>query len=116
MIIADTSILLMIEESRLRLDEVIHELAVLSPCYEELAKLSSRKGRKGRAARVALMLLEKRNIPVIEVEGNCDDAIVEYAVKHGCAVATADEELIKRLRMNRIEVLNIKGKILTRGD
>ncbi len=108
--------MMLVEERKLDLSEVKHEIAVLRPCVEELRKMSGLGGKRGRAARVALMLIEKWNIPVIDFGERCDEAIEEYSAREGCAVATIDEKLIKRLRMNRIEVLNIEGKILRRGD
>ncbi len=116
MILVDSSVLLMVEEKKISLDEIRHEMTVLQPCISEMQKLSRKKGKRGRAARVALMLIEKWKIRIVDCGSGCDHGLIECARKFNASVATADRKLIKALREKGIKVLNMEGKTIKRGD
>ncbi len=102
----DTSALMLLAEGVRVFDDVEElleakpECIVLKPVLEELEKhASSRSVRKRRAARLALSIVEKRCRIVDFGAGMlADDAIVEYVLRDGEAIAvTADTGLHRRL-------------------
>lgn len=81
-------------------------------CIEELKKLES----KHKEAKIALKIIKKINIEIAKTSDSIkdikmnDDRIIKLAKKTKSAVATNDEELIKRLKMKKIRVLRLKQK------
>lgn len=76
------------------------ELIVLSPVMRELKLIGDEVSKK---------LLEEQNYEVVEVEGNADDAIVDYAKEKKTIVCTQDKTLKNRLKALKIPVLSMRG-------
>ena len=76
-----------------------YELFIVDKTKEELEKLiKGGKEKERKAARLALQLIKKFNIKIINTQGdNVDDIIVNLKDKD-TIVATQDKELRKRLR------------------
>ena len=116
MIILDSNILMLVEQKKIDISCVVEDAAVLSPCLEEMKKMALRNGKRGRAARIALEIIKRHSIRIVECTGSCDAAVIECSRRLHASVATVDKKLIKRLRAYGIEVLNIEGKTIKRGD
>ncbi|MBI4018819.1 MAG: PIN domain-containing protein [Candidatus Aenigmarchaeota archaeon] len=86
-----------------------NDLFTLSSCIQELEKLAGSRKKDAPAARVALELLQKKGVKIIEASGNTDFSLMEKAEK-GYAVATNDAALIKKLKESGIKVLRLKQK------
>ncbi len=84
----------------------------LSSCIDELKKIAKRKSKDGMNARVVMNILEKNKIPVSAAAKKGDAAIIDYATKHGCAVATNDKELIIKLKQRKVKVYRLRQKRL----
>ncbi len=115
-VLVDSNILMLAEQSRIDLSEFKGMLAIPEPCHRELQMLAQFRGKRGRSARVALKIIEAYGIEVVKSEDDCDPSLLSIAKSRGWAVATNDRKLIKVLLDNRIEVLRVVGKRLTRGD
>lgn len=65
----------------------------------ELERLATNRGRKGAAARVALMLLKKEGVKIVQSgrARTADEAIARIARREGMLVCTADKRLKRRL-------------------
>ena len=76
-----------------------YEIFIIDKTIGELEKLiKGGKERERKAARMALQLIKKFNIKIINAQGdNVDDIIVQLKDKD-TIVATMDKELRKRLR------------------
>ncbi|MAH42507.1 hypothetical protein CL614_02160 [archaeon] len=94
------------------------ELVVLTPVLIEIERLAIGRTEDAMAARVAIEVIAKERLRIIEVElKHGDNAIVEYAklVKSDdmrIAVATNDKALINRLVSKKIPVYRLKQKKL----
>ena len=91
----------------------------LSSCIDELKKLSKgkskdvthkRRSRLSTDAKLMLELLKKNKIPVSATAKKGDAAIIDYATKRGCAVATNDKELIEKLKQRKVKVYRLRQK------
>lgn len=85
---------------------------LLSPVYEEVKALSTRRGVKWRQAEVALRYAEKLKIVDCEIrpEETVDDLILRVAAEWRCPVGTNDRALRKRLKDINISVIYLRGK------
>ena len=86
------------------------EAFTLSSCLDELKKLGKERSKDGAAARIALQLIQKNNVKVVETEEEGDKAVVDYAVNNKCAVGTNDANLIKALKDKGIKIIRLKQK------
>ena len=86
-----------------------HELFVVDKVLIELQKIGKTKGKNGIAARVALELIKKRGIGILEADVKTDDALILYG-KRGYAVATQDIRLKKRLKNEKVKLIYLKQK------
>ncbi|MBN2015000.1 MAG: nucleotide-binding protein [Candidatus Altiarchaeota archaeon] len=97
------------EIERLVVDEC--ELCTLAGVLEELLGIRDNRESKGRdkiAAKIALQLIEKKKVKVIESRGRVDEQIIEYAKKNKeTMVCTNDKELKRRLIGLGIPVIHI---------
>jgi rRNA-processing protein FCF1 len=84
-----------------------HPVTLVS-CIEELKKLGRRKTKDGKAARVALQLVKQKKIDVIKTKKGGDSAILDYAMRERCAVATNDKELIAKLKKGDIRIFRLQ--------
>lgn len=100
------------ELNRLVVDE--NSLATLSGVVDELKKIIDNRESKGRdktAARIALQLIEKKEVKVIESHGRVDDQIIDYARKNrDTIVCTNDKKLKKKLAEIDIPVAYIRDR------
>jgi rRNA-processing protein FCF1 len=101
-----------VEELAKLLDQRV-DLVVLSPTYEEIARIATSRAPKMRKqASLALKLAEKCHvIPAKQRERESnDDVIVRVAHKWQCPVATNDRELRTRLRDINVSVIYVRQK------
>jgi len=90
-----------------------YELVTLDLCIRELEKLAENKGKKGEYARVGIQLINKNKVKIIKSgKKTTDKAILEYAQKNNCAVATNDRKLIAGLKKNGVKVIRLRQKKL----
>ena len=87
-----------------------YELVTLDRCMTELEKISKGKGRDAAAAKIA-MKMAKGRVRIARAEGRgTDTAIVNYAKKKKCAVATNDQNLMKTLKKYGIKIIRLRQK------
>lgn len=112
-VLLDTNFLLAIEQRHLDLGALdSHELLVLESVFFEIVKISQSKKKSSAAAKVALKLIEKFGIKTVPSKGVADRALLEYASKEGCIIATLDRELRKAARKKGIPTIAVvKGQI-----
>ena len=92
-------------ESRLgRLDFLVPDIV-----EGELVRLAQKAGpKRSTLAKTALELTKAKFKTVIVAKArHVDDSIIEYAIKHRCAVATIDTNLRRRLIANEVLVLTL---------
>jgi len=118
MIILDTNFLIYIMKYKIahNLEEYKSELAVPEQVVFELETLSrkTKKIKDREYAKLALVLLEKWNVKVLNENGNADEAIEKLAIKNKAKVGTMDKILINKLEKSGISVLKIRQKKLIR--
>ena len=75
----------------------------------ELARLAEKAGpKRSTLAKTALELAKAKFRTVVVAKArHVDDSIIEYALKHKCAVATIDTNLRRRLIANEVLVLTL---------
>ena len=86
-----------------------HDLFVLDKVIEELEKLAEKRGKDGTAARVALQLVKKRDVGILEADESTDDALILYG-KRGYAIATQDTKLKRKLKKGNVKLIYVKQK------
>lgn len=92
-------------ESQLgRLDFLVPDIV-----EDELDRLAQKAGpKRSTLAMTALVLTKAKFKTVIVAKArHVDDSIIEYAIKHKCAVATIDTNLRRRLIANEVLVLTL---------
>jgi rRNA-processing protein FCF1 len=93
-----------------RIMEEEYELITLSSVIEELKKISESRGNDAVAAKIALELVEKKNVKVINTNNkNVDNAIVAIADKN-TIIATNDKALKKKIKNKNVKVIYLRGK------
>jgi uncharacterized protein len=119
-VLCDTSFLMVLVSKPIsKFDEVernIGKLNILVPTIviEELNILQQKAGPKRSMTAKTAIEISKARFKVIEIvkSRHVDDAIIEYAIKHNCAIATIDTDLRKRLIKNKILVITISNNRL----
>ncbi len=86
-----------------------HDLFVLEKVVGELKKLAEGRGKDGRAARVALELIKKKGINLLEADEETDEALILYG-KRGYAIATQDSKLKRKLKKENVKLIYLKQK------
>jgi uncharacterized protein len=124
-IIFDTNFLMIPEQFKIDIFEQGRNLIntkklgfmIFDKTIYELQKLSSKKGKDSISAKVALELINKNNINIINTTDNIyvDDMIVNYKnylpnIESEVIIATQDKELKKRLKNKNINVLIMVNK------
>jgi len=112
-VICDTSFLIVLATKPVKkFDELENEIGkidfvVPSLVINELGKLVRTAGvKRSNAARLALELAKK--FKTIQFQGtSADEAIIDYASKQKCLVATIDDALRNKLRSNGISVITL---------
>jgi len=92
-----------------------YELFTLTGVVEELKRIERDKGSKGRdkiASRIALQLIEKKNIKVIESHGRVDRFIIDFAQrnKKDVIICTNDKRLRKKLKKLNVSTICMRGR------
>jgi|GEM_PF-1823682 len=112
LILIDTSVLL--EAHRIDLFgelenfKFLGEPAVTKQVLNEIKNFTKRNRYK-RVARLALELIKKRGVKIIDVRGrDADESLLNAALDLGCAVITNDEKLIKLLKQKNIRVIRVR--------
>jgi uncharacterized protein len=119
-VLCDTSFLMVLVSRPIsKFDEVerhIGKLNIVVPTIviEELNILQQKAGPKRSMTAKTAIEISKARFKVIEIvkSRHVDDAIIEYAIKHNCAIATIDTDLRKRLIKNKILVITISNNRL----
>jgi len=112
-VICDTSFLIVLATKPVKkFDELENEIGkidfvVPSLVINELGKLVRTAGvKRSNAARLALELAKK--FKTIQFQGtSADEAIIDYASKQKCLVATIDDALRNKLKSNDISVITL---------
>ena len=86
-----------------------NEFFTMSACIAELEKLAKHKKHEKHVA-LAMQLIKKNHMTVIETSITADAAIADYADDNNIAVATLDIALIKALKANGIKVIRLRQK------
>ncbi|MEM5793574.1 MAG: DNA-binding protein [Candidatus Aenigmatarchaeota archaeon] len=86
-----------------------HELVVFSSTIKELENIIKRGGKEGISAKIALELIKRKGVKIIQNRGSTDEDIIEGA-DNNTIVATNDRDLIKRLKDKNIKVIYLRGK------
>jgi len=111
-ILLDSSILL--ECERLRIFEELKEyswLGKLAVTKQTLSELNLLAAKRKREARVALELLKKNEVEIVDSIGrDADESILNFERTRLAAVATNDEKLIKELKKRKIKIIRIRGR------
>ena len=92
------------------------ELFTLDLVVRELRELSSGPGRDSSHARLALDLLGRKHVKILESAGDGTDPEIErIASEDGFAVCTQDRELQKKLKKRKIPVIFLRqNRVLAR--
>jgi len=85
------------------------EFVILEPTIEELKRLASKHGAKAKRAYAALRYVKDLKRVGLQESLGADSAVVYYALKHGAAVATIDQELRSRLKEEGVVVITLRG-------
>lgn len=112
-VICDTSFLIVLASKPVKkFDELENEIGkidfvVPSLVINELGELVRTAGiKRSNAARLALELANK--FKTIQFQGtSADEAIIDYASKQKCLVATIDDALRNKLKNNDISVITL---------
>lgn len=88
------------------LDEKV-EFYVFDQTIKELKEISKSKKKSAVAARVALSLIKKKEVKVIETKKSVDDALLSL---EDVIVATNDKALRKRLKAKGIKTIYLRSK------
>lgn len=115
-VLLDTSFLVAVIENKI--DMVMElkkfgkpELVVLDLVVNELKSLSEGRGKDSTNARLALQVLGKEMVNVLNAgEGNTDRKIAEYAERMDMTVCTIDRKLKDSLREKGAKVITIRQK------
>ena len=90
-----------------------YKLCILDKTRDELKKIfEMQKGKNKEAAKIALQILKIRNMMIIKTLPlkDTDRAIVDYAKKEDCIVATQDKDLKRELVNQGSSVIILKQK------
>jgi len=112
LILIDTSVLLEADKidlfGELENFKFLGEPAVTKQVLNEIKNFTKRNRYK-RVARLALELIKKRGVKIIDVRGrDADESLLNAALDLECAVITNDEKLIKLLKQKNIRVIRVR--------
>lgn len=81
----------------------------------ELKDLEYKSGpKRSKMAKTAIeMSFSKFRVVNVAKSRHVDEAIIDYAINHKCAVATIDTDLRRRLRLNNLVVFTLSKNRLT---
>jgi hypothetical protein len=93
-----------------RIIEEKYELIIFDIMTKELEKIAKSKGKDATAARIALGLIGKKDVKIINThEKKVDNAIVALVDKN-TIVATNDKVLKEKLKNKNIKVIYLRNK------
>jgi len=110
-VLLDTNFLLVPHQFGVDIFEFLslYDIATLDLCVKELKKLGRKNSKDSAAARIGLKLIKDRNVEIIKSkEKKADLAILKYALKEKCTVATNDKKLIKDLKRYGIKIIRLR--------
>ncbi len=114
-ILLDSSFLMECEKARIfeLLEDYLY-LGELATTKQVISELNLLKKNGNKTARVALMLIEKRGVKILDAPGkNADESLLNLAMETGSVIATNDRKLIKLAKEKGIKVLRLReGKKL----
>lgn len=88
-------------------------IAVPAFVLHELSSIGKSSDKRGKFARLALQIARSFIRIDSDVEGvDVDEKLLRLAKEEGCAVATADASLRRRLMSEGIRVLLLKGRMI----
>lgn len=112
-VVFDTSFLLNAVRARVDfLKEIREELGkfnpvLTSPVVRELERLAGKR----KEARVALQLVDRESVIIVESELEADPSVVDVALKGGCLVASTDGEVRRAAKAEGLRLVTLrKGK------
>ncbi len=114
-IILDTNFMMLPAQFKIDIFKELEgkEIATFSSCINELKAIASGRGKDAASAKVALELAKRHKIEIIKYASkSADKAIMDYAAKNRCAVATNDKKLLKALKDKGIKILRLRQKRL----
>lgn len=84
-----------------------YEIVVPKAVVKELEKISKRRNRDARGAKLALEIIKKNNIRIIDCEGYADDCILKLSKNN--IVCTNDIKLKKKIKENGGRVISVRS-------
>ncbi|ODS37511.1 MAG: hypothetical protein A7315_04035 [Candidatus Altiarchaeales archaeon WOR_SM1_79] len=92
-----------------------YEIFTFTGVVNELKKIEEGKGSKGKdkiASRIALQLIEKKNIKVMESHGRVDKFIIDFAQrnKKNVIICTNDKKLREKLKELNVSIICMRGR------
>ncbi|PIN76301.1 hypothetical protein COV18_00100 [Candidatus Woesearchaeota archaeon CG10_big_fil_rev_8_21_14_0_10_37_12] len=99
-----------IEKELTRILDFNFDIAILDRTMEELDTLIARKGKTGQAAKLAKMILMTKKTLVLPTEGGHTDNILLKEANENTIIATMDQELKRRLKAKKQDVIIIRAK------
>ena len=115
MVLLDTNFLLAPFQFKIDVYEGIQKFGepmTLDSCVRELGRLEKGQTKDSLHAKASLILLKMKKLKIEKSPYSSDTAIVKYAKRHDCVVATNDRKLIKRLKSNGIRIIRLRQKKL----
>ncbi len=118
LVILDTNILIYSASKPFNLESEMRRMgfssvAVPSFVLDELSSIGRSFNKRGKFARLALQIAQHFDTIGAAVEGaDVDEKILRLAKEMGCAVATADAALRRRLASEGIRVLLLKDRMI----
>ncbi len=111
-IVLDTNFLMLPVQFKIDIFEEFRgsELITFSACIKELEKIAAGRKKDAAAAKIALNLVKKEKIRIVKTGKKADKAIMDYAAKNECAVATNDKKLLKALKNKGIKILRLRQR------
>ena len=120
-VICDTSFLMVLATTPIgqvdKIEAYFGKLNFLIPdaVISELKDLEYTTGpKRSKMAKTAIeMSFSKFRVVNVAKSSHVDEAIIDYAINHKCAVATIDKDLRRRLMLNNLIVLTLSKNRLT---
>ena len=120
-VICDTSFLMVLATTPIgqvdKIEAYFGKLNFLIPdaVISELKDLEYKTGpKRSKMAKTAIeMSFSKFRVVNVAKSSHVDEAIIDYAINHKCAVATIDKDLRRRLMLNNLIVLTLSKNRLT---
>ncbi len=112
--VIDTNIWIYLVENKIDIFSQLkgEKIYTLSSVINELKNISKKKNKSGIAAKIALEMIKKFNVEILEIHGSSDEALLNLA-KKGYVIITQDTELMRKIKETRGKAFGIKqGKYI----